>query len=116
MLSYSNLDDRFLTQIFYQNVFQRFCQSCDRSTQILLNRCTFGIAPNDNNINTFFIVASEPRIAEALIPQINNLIHQVIRIMAGVEQIAICFIPVNIKPGSHPSKSDYMLGRFFSLK
>ena len=122
MFSHSQLDDQFLTQSFYKNVFQRFYQACDRSAQVHLKKCTFGIAPNQDNINTFFIVASESQIAEALIQKIDHLLEQVTKIMAGVEQIAICFIPVNApedslaQPDSDLSNSEFMIGQFFSLE
>ncbi len=122
MFSHSQLDDRFLTQSFYKNVFQRFCQGCDRSVQVHLKKCTFGIAPNQDNINTFFIVAPEAKIAEALAQEIDNLLQQTTKIMAGIEQIAICFIPVNAaedsltEPESNLSNSEFMIGQFFSLK
>ena len=117
----SELDDKFLTQSFYRNVFQRFCQACDPSARNLLKECSFGIAPSQAGINTFFIVASSSQIAEALVPEIDNLLKQVKKILAGVEQIAICFIPENTKkyylaqPISNSSDSEFMLGQFFSL-
>ena len=118
---HSELDDQFLTQSFYRNVFQRFCQACDRSARNLLKECRFGIAPSQAGINTFFIVASSSQIAEALVPEIDNLLKQVKKILAGVEQVAICFIPENNKkdylpqPVSTSSDSEFMLGQFFSL-
>ena len=121
MLSQSSFDDQALAESFYGELFNRFYNSCNSSLQVLLYRCSFGIAPNQNGITTFFIVAPTLDVAEQLIQSIDSIIKPVVRLMPGVEQTAICFIPPESQVENPADKKDlrqppynFMIGKFFS--
>ncbi|MFB2976020.1 hypothetical protein [Microseira sp. BLCC-F43] len=121
MLSQSSFDDRSLVESFYGELFNRFYSGCNSSLRALLRGCAFGIAPNRNNILTFFIVAPNRDVAEKLTQHIDNIIQQVVELMPGIPQTAICYNvssenPVEESPkleNIRETSSKLMLGKFF---
>jgi hypothetical protein len=120
MLSQSSFDDQALAESFYGELFNRFYNSCNSSLQLLLYGCSFGIAPNQNGLTTFFIVAPTLDIAEQLIQSIDSIIKPVVRLMPGVEQTAICFVPDESQVDNSADRKNskqhtynFMIGKFF---
>jgi hypothetical protein len=120
MLSQSSFDDQALAECFYGELFNRFYNSCNSSLQLVLYGCSFGIAPNQNGIRTFFIVAPTLDVAEQLIQSIDGLLKPVVRLMPGVEQTAICFVPPEsqVENSTERNKSrqytyNFIIGKFF---
>lgn len=128
MLSKSEFDDQLLTQSFYQALFNRFYQSCVRAsdaehksaTQSLLSECTFGIAPSPTGVQTFFIIAPDQQMAETLTEHVQEIVSCASQIMAGVQQTAICFVPVEKQAEFRaelreckPFSPKFLLGKIF---
>lgn len=120
MLSRPSFDDRTLAESFYQALLHRFCDSFDGSTRSLLDNCTFGIAPSQTGVKTFFILAPSLDVAKQLAESIGSIITQVTNLMPGVVQTAICVVPPEIAEdstnpedlGQFPPK--FMMGKIFS--
>lgn len=93
MLSKPGFDDRYLTESFYQVLFNRFSESFDGPLQTLLSKSQFGIAPNQAGTKTFFVVAENFEQAKQITQHIDLIVGTVIELMPGIEQTAICFIP-----------------------
>ena len=121
MLSQSSFDDRSLVESFYGELFNRFYSGCNSSSRLLLRGCAFGIAPNRNQVITFFIVAPNRDVAEKLTQHIDGIIEQAVELMPGIPQTAICY---NVSSenrleasaalaNSRKSSSNLMVGKFF---
>lgn len=121
MLSQSSSDDQALVESFYGELFNRFFGACDTSARLLLSECAFGIAPGPQSVKTFFIVAPSQSIAKRLTKHVDNIIEQVLRLMPGVDQTAICFLPPDSqanhaieKQNFRQSPGQFIIGKFFS--
>lgn len=121
MSSTADFSDRLLTKDFYRALFNRFYESCDLSSQASLSQCTLGIAPSQNGVRTFFIVAPNQRVAEDLTQEVDSLLKKVVRLMPGVDQTAICFVPVERQQDYQAVDQDltqgatqFMLGKIFN--
>lgn len=122
MLSQSSFssDNQVLTQSFYRALFYHFSESCDDPTQILLSKCQLAILPSDHGILTFFIVAPNQQVAEALVNQVNHIVDRASQIMIGIKQTAICFIPAeyeqeyqNLKPNLSEIPYNFLVGKVY---
>lgn len=122
MLSQSSFssDNRVLTQSFYRTLFYHFSESCDDPTQILLSKCQLAILPSEKGIVTFFIVAPSQQVAEGLVNQGNHIIDRVSRIMMGIRQTAICFVPIEyqeeyqaLKPNISEIPYHFLVGKVY---
>ncbi|MCD8486620.1 MAG: hypothetical protein LRZ84_07710 [Desertifilum sp.] len=129
MLSKSEFDDQLLTQSFYQALFNRFYQSCvragdrdnNRALQTLLSECTFGIAPSPTGVQTLFIIAPDQESAQLLTEYVPTLVSCAMEIMGGVNQTAICFVPVEKQAEfkaelreCKPFSPKFLLGKIFA--
>lgn len=120
MLFQSSSDDQALIESFYGELFNRFFSACDSSARLLLCECALGIAPGPKSVKTFFIVAPSQSIAEQLTRHVDNIIEQVLRLMPGVEQTAICFLPPEgqanhaIEHQNFKQSPSKIIGKFFS--
>lgn len=121
MRSTPSFDDRTLAESFYQALLHRFCDSFDGSTRSLLDNCTFGIAPSQTGVKTFFILAPSLDVAKQLAESIGSIIIQVTKLMPGVAQTAICVVPPETQAedtadpqnlGQFPPK--FMMGKIFA--
>lgn len=120
MLSQSSFDDRSLVESFYGELFNRFYSGCHSSIRVLLRGCAFGIAPDRNSIRTFFIVAPNRDVAKKLTQHIDDVIHQAVKLMPGIPQTAICYVPSKNNAEEpvelqnlRQSSSKLMVGKFF---
>lgn len=120
MLSKSSFDDRFLADSFYQALLNRFCDSFDRTTQMILSECEFGMAPSPTGEKTFFILAPDMEKAEYMTQQVDNIIERVVALMVGVKQTAICVVPPKAEenntahaPARLQTIPKYMLAKIF---
>ena len=121
MLSRPSFDDRTLAESFYQALLDRFCDSFDGSTRTLLDNCTFGIAPSQTGVKTFFILAPSLDVAKQLAESIGSIITQVTNLMPGVAQTAICVVPPETQAQGSTASEDlgqfppkFMMGKIFS--
>lgn len=120
MLFQSSFDDRFLVESFYGELFDRFYTVCNSRIQLLLQDCSFGIAPNANKVITFFIVAPNRDAADKLMQYIDSIIDQAVELMPGIKQTAICYIPYEnqVEEPAEMKKfrqnsSQFMVAKFF---
>ncbi len=120
MLSKPGFDDRYLAESFYRVLFDRFSESFDDPLQTLLSESTFGIAPNQAGVKTLFIVAANFETAKQIAQSIELIIKTVVKLMPGIEQTAVCFVPpeavANQSPeeqGTHSIPYHLIVGKFF---
>ena len=83
-----------LTQELHQRVFDSIHNACSASLQAHLEDCHFGIAPDCNGINTFFIIAPDQTVAQTLLQNSDALLETIADRAIGITQTAICFLPV----------------------
>ncbi|MBE9040636.1 hypothetical protein IQ235_07560 [Oscillatoriales cyanobacterium LEGE 11467] len=121
MLSESSFSDRAITEEFYTALFDRFYNSFLPSIQVLLNQCTYGVAPDRSGVRTLFLIAANPQIATDLKDRIEILVDRIAEVMPGIGKAAICFLPADkaANAQSHgncnvpPSK--FMMGQVFRV-
>jgi hypothetical protein len=120
MMSKSDFDERALLESFYGELFNRFYNACDPEIRSLLYTCSLGIAPSQNKVKTFFIVAPNFDVAKQLIEQIDRIIQYVVQLMPGIEQTGICFVPTEstvettIEPDNfNLSSNEFIIGKLF---
>ncbi len=82
-----------LNESFYQALIRHFIADFTPTIRALLNDCSFGMAPNEAGINTFFIIAPDLSIADRLIQEKDNILHRVNTLMVSIGQLAICIVP-----------------------
>ncbi len=120
MFPTSDANNRVLTKSFYRTLFNYFYEACPETIQAILSECTLGIAPGQDGRRTFFIVAPNQEIAEALTEQVDSIVQLAARLMPGVDQTAICFVPVEHQQAYQSAAQDlsqcptkFMLGKIF---
>ncbi len=115
MLSEAGFEDQFLAESLYRALFERFYEACDESIQVLLEDCTFGIAPDRAGVKTFFIVASDLSLAKAVSKHVEAILASVGDLMPGVAKTAICCVPSDADDEncSQQFPPKFMMGRVF---
>lgn len=120
MFPTSDANNRVLTKSFYRALFNHFYEACTESIQGIVSDCTLGIAPGQDGRRTFFIVAPNQEVAEALTQQVDQILQLAARMMPGVDQTAICFVPVEHQQEYQAVAQDlsqcptkFMLGKIF---
>ncbi|NEP42950.1 MAG: hypothetical protein F6K35_28475 [Okeania sp. SIO2H7] len=116
MLSQPTFGDRSLNESLYRALLTRLFDSVSVSTRRLLDECCFGIAPSQQGVKTFFIIAPYLQIAEGLIEDIDSLQEWVMALMPGIGLIGICVNPPKGNGDDGREKGEGNLSLYMSCK